>query len=132
LTEITSIRCRTIISAAFRLPGRGLGICPVAVDAELESSGEIDAAGGTTFLASLPNGHLGGDRLPFLLKQLRDLPAPGEADLPDVGDESNRTDVGAGRALVSLHGHDLRYIHGEGWHVWHGHRWATYESGQVQ
>jgi putative DNA primase/helicase len=134
LAEISSTRCRTIIDSALRLFLRDGGNQPVNVPsvlADLEARGELDLAGGTPFITSLPNGSWTGGRLPFLYDQLRDLPAPGEADLPDLGEDRNRTDVGAARAFATLHGRDLRHVHGRGWLAYNSRSWTDDRTGEV-
>src|SRR5712692_6242512 len=61
-------------------------------------------------------------------RELNDLDKVG---MPDLTEDRNRTDIGAARALVALHGRDLRFIHGTGWHVWDGKRWATDRTGET-
>ncbi len=131
LSDFSSTRCRAILASVIRLGARGLSVDPVAVKAELEARGEFDAAGGAAFLTALADSAPANGRLEFLVQQLADLPAPGEADLPDVGEESVRTDVGAARALVVLHGRDLRYVHKTGWRVWDGTRLVPDRTGEV-
>ncbi len=41
------------------------------------------------------------------------------------------SDLGNAERLVSLHGDDLRYVLGIGWHVWDGRRWWRDDDGAV-
>jgi putative DNA primase/helicase len=59
-----------------------------------------------------------------------DITAEGKL-LPDLRDERNRTDAGAARALVALHGDDLRHVHGAGWLWWSGRSWQYDRTGEV-
>lgn len=43
----------------------------------------------------------------------------------------NATDYGNAERLVALHGHDLRYVPGRGWHTWDGQRWQRDETGET-
>ena len=43
---------------------------------------------------------------------------------PDAGPE-RRTDLGNAKALVCLHGQDLRHTKGRGWLVWDDRRWRA-------
>lgn len=131
LADFSSARCRAHLASMLRLRATGNPINPAVVKAELEARGEFDAAGGTAFLESLEQSAPLNGRLEFLIQRLPELPAPGESDLPDVGEDVNRTDVGAARAVVALHGRDLRYVHGQGWRVWNGTAWPEDRTGEV-
>jgi phage/plasmid-associated DNA primase len=41
------------------------------------------------------------------------------------------TDYGNAERLVDLHGHDIRYVPGRGWHHWDGQRWQRDETGEA-
>lgn len=131
LADFASGRCRAVLASILRLRASGHPTGLVSVKAELEARGEFDAAGGAAFLEALEQSAPVNGRLEFLIQRLPELPAPGESDLPDVGEDINRTDVGAARALVALHGRDLRHVHGQGWRAWNGTAWPQDKTGEV-
>jgi len=131
VSRLSSVRLRAALSSALRLDARNVPVDLVSVTADLRSRGELRTAGGAAFLASLLDGPPLNGNLAARIAQLDDLPRPGVSDLPDLTDEANRTDTGAGRALVALHGRDLRYVHGQGYRVWNGRAWASDETGCV-
>ncbi len=131
LADFASGRCRAILASILRLRASGHPADPVSVKAELEARGEFDAAGGAAFLAVLEQSAPVNGRLEFLIQRLPELPAPGESDLPDVGEDATRTDVGASKAFGTLHGRDLRHVHGQGWRVWRSGAWPQDRTGEV-
>lgn len=128
--EIAS-SCRTHFASALRLRARNLTIDPVTIKAELESRDEFEAAGGAAYLGRLiDQGSVNGSLLAYV-DLLRELPEAGTDELPDLSEERNRTDIGASKAFVVLHGRDLRHVHGEGWRPWSGKAWSPDRTGEV-
>jgi putative DNA primase/helicase len=58
----------------------------------------------------------------------------GDPDSPnghDLAYQRALTDAGNADRLVDLHGHDLIYVPGIGWHVWNGQRWEHDDAGEL-
>ena len=51
---------------------------------------------------------------------------------PMLSDDENLTDLGNCRLMRRLHGQDLRYVPGFGWHTWEQGRWQEDETGAVE
>lgn len=50
---------------------------------------------------------------------------------PEPGDEQHRGQLRFAERMTVTHGQELRHVHGIGWHVWDGTRWAADEDGEA-
>jgi putative DNA primase/helicase len=128
--DLVSIPARYIAGSSKRLHDAGLPNRIDAVRIDLETRGELETVGGAAFLGSLIEGTPVNGNLAGMIDMLREVPEV-EPELPDLAVDAHRTDTGAGRAFVAMNGRDVRYVHGEGWRVFNGRRWARDESGEV-
>jgi putative DNA primase/helicase len=128
--DLDSVRLRPTLAVAQRLHAAGQCAELPMVKLQLEAMGELEAAGGVAFLCRLLDyGRLNGT-LRATVQELKELPGAGEDELPDLALDENRTDVGAGKAFVALHGRDVRHIGGK-WIFWAGRLWKFDESVEV-